>query len=163
MRKILSLLFIPLFCLSSLSAQTFTGKLNPVPEQITNLKSQAPDTLKLLAVMVQFEADRDASTFGNGKFGSIYTREYGNTILDPLPHDKNYFEAHLEFVKNYFRKVSKGNLIIDYTVLPDTFSVSKVMREYSPPPNSDDFTPMANFASEAWSIARSMYVDFNFS
>ena len=72
------------------------------------------------------------------------------SILDPLPHDKPYFESHLEFVKNYFEKVSNGNLHIAYTLLPDTFSVSKTMRNYSPENNSNDFTPLANFSKEVW-------------
>ncbi len=82
--------------------------------------------------MVNFQIDRDEATFGNGKFGSIYTANYGNSIIDPLPHNKPYFESHLDFVKNYFNKVSKGKLTIEYNILPDTFSVPEVMRNYSP-------------------------------
>ena len=41
--------------------------------------------------MVNFQEDNDASTFGTGKFGSIYTQNYGNKILDPLPHDSAVF------------------------------------------------------------------------
>lgn len=113
--------------------------------------------------MVNFQQDHDGTTFGNGKFGSIYTQDYGTTILDPLPHDKSYFESHLEFVKNYFEKVSNGIQHISYTVLPDTFSVSQTMRSYSPENNSDDFTPLANLSKEVWQKADSMYPGFNFS
>ncbi len=151
-----------LFELGSLSAQSFVGKLNPFP-RAAEYNSMADDTLKILAVMVEFQQDADGTTAGNGKFGSIYTQNYGNTILDPLPHDKNYFETHLEFVKNYFAKVSKGQLVIDYTVLPDTFSVPDRMRNYSPPPGSDNFTPLADFSVEAWGIADSIYSGYNFS
>ncbi len=151
-----------LFELGSISAQSFVGKLNPFP--LTNtMGSAAVDTLKILAVMVEFQQDADGTTAGNGKFGSIYTQNYGNDILDPLPHDQNYFETHLEFVKNYFERVSKGQLVIDYTVLPDTYSVSDRMRNYSPPPGSDDFTPLADFSVEAWGLADQIYTGFNFS
>ena len=78
--------------------------------------------------MISFPEDKDAATFGNGKFGTIYSQDYGMKILVPLPHNKQYFESHLFFVKNYFDKISKGKLNISYTVLPDTFSVSKTMR-----------------------------------
>ncbi|MFO7524299.1 MAG: hypothetical protein R6W68_02490, partial [Ignavibacteriaceae bacterium] len=127
-------IFLLLWCLilGSLSAQNFTGKLNPYPVERTN--SVQSDSVKILAVMVSFEEDRDAATFGTGKFGSIYTQDYGNTILDPLPHDQQYFEDHLEFVRNYYNKVSNGNVYIEYTVLPDTFPVSQTMRNYSPAP-----------------------------
>ena len=66
--------------------------------------------------MGEFQADEDATTEGNGKFGTIYSKNYGNNILDPFPHDKGYFEDHLEFVKNYFAKVSNGKLVVKYTV-----------------------------------------------
>ena len=151
-----------LFELGSLSAQSFVGKLNPFPVA-TESNSALADTLKILAVMVQFQVDADGTTAGNGKFGSIYTENYGTDILDPLPHDQNYFEAHLEFVRNYFTKVSKSELQIQFTVLPDTFSVPDRMRNYSPPPGSDDFTPLANFSVEAWTLADSLYPSFNFS
>jgi hypothetical protein len=161
MQRTLAVVLI-IICLGITNAQTFKVNLNPYPTGRGAI-SEAADTVRILAIMVQFEADRDAATFGNGKFGSIYTQNYGNTIIDPLPHDKPYFEAHLEFVKNYYRKVSGGRLTVEYTVLPDTFSVSKTMRNYSPPPNSDDFTPLADFAKEAWEIADNLYPGFNFS
>ena len=113
--------------------------------------------------MVNFQEDRDGATFGNGKFGSIYTQNYGNTILDPLPHNKAYFESHLEFVKNYFSKVSRGQVHVEYLILPDTFSVSQTMRNYAPEPGSDNFTPTGNFAKEVWTLAASLYQDTNFS
>ncbi len=148
--------------LTNIFSQTFIGKINPYPE-ITSSISSADDTLRIIGVMVNFQEDRDGSTFGNGKFGSIYTQNYGNTILDPLPHDKPYFESHLEFVKNYFNKISGGQLHIEYFILPDTFSVSQTMRNYSPDPNSDNFIRTADFAKEVWTIAANMYPGVAFS
>ena len=87
-----------MFGLGGITAQSFIGKLNPFPEPSS---AGIQDTVKILAVMVSFQTDNDAATFGNGKFGTIYSQDNGNSILDPLPHDKPYFEAHLEFVKNY--------------------------------------------------------------
>ncbi len=56
----------------------------------------------------------------------------------------------LTFVQNYFQKVSNGNTNVQFTILPDTFSVSKTMRNYSPAPGSDDLTPVGEFAKEVW-------------
>ncbi|HSD64028.1 MAG TPA: T9SS type A sorting domain-containing protein [Ignavibacteriaceae bacterium] len=162
MFKIFRSFFLIILCLGSLSAQTFVGKLNPFPSS-EPAKITSGDTLKILAVMVNFMQDRDGTTFGNGKFGSIYTKDYGTSILDPLPHDKTYFVSHLEFVKNYFEKVSGGIVNITFTVLPDTFSVSQTMRNYSPANNSDDFTPIANFSREVWKKADSLNPGFNFA
>lgn len=160
--KYFLLSILVLFELGRLSAQSFVSKLNHYPNT-TERTILADDTLKILAIMVNFQEDADGTTFGNGKFGTIYTQNYGNEILDPLPHDKKYFESHLLFVRNYFSKVSKGNLNIEYTVLPDTFSVSDRMRNYSPPPGSDEFTPLANFSVEAWTKADELHPGFPFS
>ena len=161
MKKILLTLAFSLIALGSLSAQSFIGKLNPYPNQFTSVL--ADDTIKILAVMVNFQEDKDGATFGNGKFGSIYSQSYGNDILDPLPHDKDYFESHLTFVKNYYQKVSSGKTNIEFTILPDTFSVSKTMRNYSPTPGSDDFTPMGNYTKEVWTIAAQNNPSINFA
>ncbi len=160
-KKILLLILLNL-CLGSLSAQTFIGKFysasNSHKEKFSN-----SDTLKILAVMVEFQEDKDAATEGNGKFGTIYSQNYGNAILDPLPHDRNYFEDHLLFVKNYFEKVSNAKLHIQYYVLPNVITVSQRMRNYTPPNNSNDFTNLANFSQEVWHDADSANPGFNFS
>ena len=150
------------FGLGRISAQSFIGNLNPFPSSVERV-TIADDTLRILAIMVSFQEDADGTTFGNGKFGSIYSQNYVNDILDPLPHDKQYFESHLQFAKNYFQKVSKGKLEIEYTVLPDTFSLSDRMRNYSPAPGSNDFTPLGNFSVEAWTKADQLNPGFNFS
>ncbi|MDY0083697.1 MAG: T9SS type A sorting domain-containing protein [Ignavibacteriaceae bacterium] len=160
LKKILTLI-ISVFTLGGVSAQSFIGSLNPYPVQKKNVN--AVDTVKILAVMVNFLEDKDGATFGNGKFGSIYTQNYSSDILDPLPHDKDYFESHLTFVKNYFQKVSNGKVHVSFTILPDTFSVSKTMRNYAPPPGSGDLTTIGSFAQEVWNIADQIYPSFGFS
>ena len=159
MKIIIYFILLSLLTLGSLSAQIYNVNINPYPP--TNVLFT--DTVRILSVMVSFQEDKDASTFGNGKFGSMYSRDYGNSILDPLPHDRKYFENHLEFVKNYFKKVSNSKLHIEYYVLPDTFSVSKTMRNYSPPPKSNDIAPLGEFAKEVWALANQLYPDFQFS
>lgn len=158
--QIIKNLLIALFCLGSLSAQNFIGKINPYPEPASE-QITTPPVLKILAVMVDFQEDKDQSTFGNGKFGSMYTKDYGNTILDPLPHDKNYFSAHLTFVKNYFTKASNGNMDVQFHILPDVITVSKTMRNYSP--DGDNFTPLADFTKEVWIMADQSFPGFTFS
>lgn len=162
MRQLYKLFFAVTICLGSISAQSFIGEINPFPSKpIEQILSN--DTIKILAVMVNFADDKDESTFGNGKFGSIYTQNYGNTIIDPLPHDTKYFDSHLQFAQNYFQKVSGGMANISFTILPDTFSVSKTMRNYSPAVNSSDFSLLGSFAEEVWRIADQKNPGFNFS
>lgn len=158
MLNIVSSITLVILLLGSLSAQSFLNGLNPSPEKL-----QSADTIRILAVMADFKVDNDGATFGNGKFGTIYSKDYGTKILDPLPHNKEYFEAHLLFAKNYFTKVSKGKVHIEYTVLPDTVTVSKTMRNYSPPSNSTDFTPVADFSKEVWTRVDQLNPGFNFN
>lgn len=142
------------------SAQT-SFKLNPNPRS-EPLRLAQNDTLKILAVMVEFQQDNDGNTFGNGKFGSMYSKDYGNTILDPLPHNAAYFESHLEFARNYFNKVSSGVFNISYKVFPNIITVSKTIRDYSPPPRTEDFSGLASFAQEVWQLAdQTGQIDFS--
>lgn len=157
MKKIIFSIIL-IICLGSLSAQTFY-KWNGLPAT----HNSSNDTLKILAVMVDFLEDKYDGTIGNGKFGSHYTQAYGDTILDPLPHDSEYFSDHLEFAKNYFKKVSKGKLNIAYKVLPEVVTVSKTMRDYVPSYNSKDFTPLGNFSKEVWELADQKFTNVDFS
>lgn len=163
MKKKYLLVSILLLGLGSLSAQSFIGKLNPNPvNKIERLASI--DTLKILAVLSDFKKDADDATFGDGKFETIYSKEYGASILDPLPHDKKYFESHLKFVQNYFAKVSKGKLNISYTVLDEILTVSKTMRNYTPPLDSaNNHTRLGNYAKEVWTLAEQHYSNLDFS
>ncbi len=162
MKKLISLSLL-LIGLGSLSAQSFVGKLNYYPEKARKF-SASSDTLRILAVMVEFQKYKDPTTSGDGTFGSIYTQAYGDTILDPLPFDQKYFSNHLEFAKNYFQKVSNGKLNIVYTVLPQVITVSDSMRDYSPPPQkSSDLTNLGKFAKEVWQIAGTKFTDVDFS
>lgn len=146
---------------AGLSAQSFVGKISH--DSYLNSKSAVNSgTLRILAVMVEFQEDRYDATTGTGKFGSHYTKVYGDTILDPLPHNANYFSDHLLFAKNYFSKVSKGKLDLTYTVLPEVITVSKTMREYSPEYQSKDFTPLGKLSEEVWRLADQKFPNANF-
>ncbi len=160
MKKVFSIVFF-ILGLGSLSAQSFVKPYNSGFNQ--NRYVQSNDTLKILAVMIDFQEDKYDATIGNGKFGSNYTQAYGDTILDPLPHNANYFSDHLLFAKNYYQKVSRGKLNISYKVLPDVVTVTKTMRNYVPTYQSKDFTPIADFASEVWKLADGKYSNIKFS
>ena len=161
-KKYLFLVFLS-FGLSTIFAQSFLGKLNQNPSREYKTFA-ADDTLKILAVMADFQEDKDDATFGNGKFESIYSEEYGTEILDPLPHDKRYFENHLEFVKNYYEKVSNGNLNISYTILDGIVTVSQTMRNYTPPLDDvNDHTPLGEYAEEVWQLVDQRHPNVDYS
>ncbi|HEX2961387.1 MAG TPA: T9SS type A sorting domain-containing protein [Ignavibacteriales bacterium] len=126
---------------------------------------KSPDSLKILAILVEFQDEKpeDPATVGNGKFGSLYSKEYGNTILDPLPHNVSYFSLHMKFAQNYFKSVSDGRFGVSYTILPNTITASKRMRDYSPAVNSTDMTSLASLAKEVWPLAKSQNPGVDFS
>ncbi len=159
MKKIFAFALI-LAGLGSLSAQSFVKHFPENKQLVKNFNEN--DSLKILAVMVEFQEDRYDATVGNGKFGSVYTQDYGDIIIDPLPHNAQYFEDHLLFAKNYFRKVSNGKVNISYKVLPEVLTVSKYMRDYTPVYNSNDYTPMGNFTKEVWELADKKFTGVQF-
>ncbi len=112
----------------------------------------APDTLRVLAAMVEFVPDDDDRTSGNGTFDMS---EPPARMKDPPPHDAAYFDNHLTFLKNYFRKVSDGNLVLETTLLPDVYRLPGQMRDYSPSKSGTDNGPLARLASESWTVVDS--------
>lgn len=155
---IVSLLFLFSGNTVTLFAQsTFYGSFQDNTNQIVSKNTASNPvggTLQILAIMVEFQPDENRFTSGNGTFGpgSIPYLENPGTNLDALPHNREYFEAHLEFAKNYFRKMSHGNLNIDYHVLPQIFRLPNEMKEYSPVGEDPELNPLAYLAKDAWSL-----------
>lgn len=157
----LSLLFLLVGLSDGLFAQSNAKpSLITPPSSFNQQSSSTPDNLKILGVMVEFEPDTNRFTSGNGTFnpGSIPYLESPGTNIDPLPHDQKYFEAHLQFVKNYFETVSNDQISIEYQVLPDVYSLPNKMADYSPIGENPDLSEMAAFITDVWSaVGRSQF------
>jgi hypothetical protein len=121
------------------------------------------DTVRILAIMVEFQTDADDQTTGNGKFQSISTAAT-DILIDPPPHDSLYFKNKIQFVENYFHKVSNGKLTVTGAVYGDSrrITLSKQMKSYSPPTNTNDNSNLADLARESWQIADSLYPEIDF-
>lgn len=76
------------------------------------------DTLRVVLIRVSFQTDRDnaLSTLATG--GGFDLTPNGAQVVDPTPHDKGYFNSHMEALANYYRFQSCGRLEIVWTVLP---------------------------------------------
>jgi len=118
-----------------------------------------PDTVSVLAVMVQFQIDNDSRTSGNGQFDVSAPTE---PIIDAPPRNKSYFEDHLTFLANYFRKVSKGMLFIRSKTLDSVFTLPAPMASYSPPKGGPD-SAVANLARDTWLLVNSSGLVSDFS
>lgn len=113
---------------------------------------EAPDSITVVAVRVSFQADENRLTSGDGTFGenSLPYLENNNITIDPLPHDRSYFEAHLEFAKNYFAKASDDQLTVEYRVLPDIYQLDNPMEVYSPTGETFSNEQLAYLARDTW-------------
>ncbi len=101
--------------------------------------------------MVEFEPEENRFTSGDGTFQLDYL-DRDDIVIDPLPHNREYFESHLEFARNYFERVSNGNLEVEYEVLPEVVRVDGVMADYAPIGEDDDENfKLAELARDAWS------------
>ncbi len=114
-----------------------------------------PDTLYVYAVRVQFRPDTDPNTTGNGTFD--LSNSYPDSV-DAPPHDSLYFLYHLEFLKNYYYKASKGNLIIIYRMLTVTRYLPNFMSSYSPVGN-EGLQKLGALFNDTWRSVDSV-VDF---
>ncbi len=124
------------------------------------LKSVAsPETVHVLAVRIEFAEDNDTRTTGNGKFDLSAP----DLIIDSPPHNKSYFEDHLTFLENYWRKASGGKLVVKWKLFDDSYSLPKQMQNYSPPKNSKTFSEAGNLVHDAWRMVDSLNPNFPFS
>ena len=104
------------------------------------------DTIHIIAIRVEFQPDTSTLTTGNGRFGmkgssksDVKERNFYDTAykFDKLPHDSTYFDNQLTALRNYYGKVSGGNLALDFSIYPgggadEGYKVSKKMTDYSP-------------------------------
>jgi M6 family metalloprotease-like protein len=80
-----------------------------------------PDILKVLLVRVSFETNRNdhlTTIPEDGDFMLEAPAEPGPLDIDPPPHNRAYFQAHLRGLSEYYKFQSGGRLIIEGDVLP---------------------------------------------
>lgn len=120
---------------------------------IKTLKGKAvePETIYVAAIRVQFLPDTTPLTTGDGRMDLEGSGDICDTIIrgsdtsfvrslyyDP-PHDFIYFNRLMEYVRNYYWKVSYHKLWIEWRVLPDTtdsvYTLPHKMTYYGDPSN----------------------------
>lgn len=152
------MLFLFTLCsVPSIAQSTVLKRTHPLSLN-TQISRTAPavGTLDVVAIMVEFQPDTNRLTSGTGIFGEngmeglpYLTREE-KTFIDPLPHNQSYFEAHLEFAKNYFLKSSDNQLAINYQVLPQVYQLDRVMADYSPIGETFTLEKIALLMNDVW-------------
>ncbi len=97
--------------------------------------SNVPDTLRICAIRVEFKADNNPLTTGNGRFMTD-TVTTDSHAIDPAPHNRLYFEDQIRAAASYYENVSGNRLTVRGTVYPasDTgaYKLDKTMGDYNP-------------------------------
>lgn len=82
------------------------------------LRRPAAPEYDVVALRVEFQPDTTRFSTGDGTFaGDLY--EGLAPLIDPLPHDAAYFEAHLAFLEDYVARVSDGQTVVRTHLIPD--------------------------------------------
>ncbi len=87
------------------------------------LSSANPVVIRVLAIRVNFkrEVTDDPQTTGDGTFDlrtkAVFEAEEKH-LIDPAPHNRNYFEKHMEALAAYYKVVSNGRLEVTFDVYP---------------------------------------------
>ncbi len=128
-------------------------------------KSGSADTVRVLAIRVEFQPDNTPRTTGDGTF-DLRPYEQSPHPFDPLPHNKAYFESHMRALRNYYLAVSDSQVFIDFEVFPegqnDAYRLPDSMSYYGPAGwmAGDMADRMQQLFKDAWELAISAG-DFN--
>ncbi len=79
------------------------------------------DTLKVLIVRIGFETNRNPSlttVHPSGHFNYVPPSNMDDLLIDPPPHNRDFYESHLLGLSEYYQYQSGGKLFIEGTVLP---------------------------------------------
>jgi len=147
---IISVLLLP----ASSPGQILSHPLRPSGDDAFSVRRPLrtfPDTVHVLAAMVQFREDDDPLTTGDGRFDLSAPTD---GVLDAPPHDRQYFEDHLTFLQNYYRKSSKGRVVVLFSLIDFQYTLPDLMARYSPPKDGT-FKEVADLAVDTWRMVDS--------
>ncbi len=110
------------------SLRLFQDFLDPQPRE-------GRDERNVLVLKVEFVEDDLPCTSGDGKMDLTGFGEPDDGLYYDPPHSGVYFDRQMEFLANYYRVNSFGNLTVNYTVKPDhnleSYQLPHEMRYYS--------------------------------
>jgi len=124
--EILKKSFIIIIFLSALFSNN-----NHLFYRYSNAPMDRGDLKGLIGVMVDFKEDDNPLTSGDGKFlneldvGFIDDSDIprcSKQILDPPPHDANYFLSQLKAVKNYYYSISNGTIDLEIDMIDSVYT-----------------------------------------
>ena len=149
------------------SQQNLLGLDRPGPHRLPRPKplgtNTAPQTLRILAIRVDFLPDTTKQTTGSGQFDyrtpEAFEQQEGH-FIDQSPHDRLYFERHLAAMRTYYQVASFDQLDLSWAVFPSglttAYTLPHEMAFYSP--DVDFFDPLkverlVTFVQDAFHVA----------
>jgi hypothetical protein len=155
------LLFVCSLSFAQKKPLLFRAVSKPIHQDYVHSKILIPrDSVRILAIMVEFQKDADEKTTGDGTFQQQGSPEQ----IDPPPHDSTYFKNKLRFIENYYRQVSNGILTVKSDLCSQYIvTLSNHMSDYAPPTNLDDKSKLVEFIKESWQKADTLYPGIDFA
>ena len=101
-----------------------------VPQAYAQIVEPAQPNYHVVALRVEFAPDTSRFTTGDGTFSGLSFPL--DSKVDPLPHDANYFQAHLDFLQHYVETASIGRTKISTVLIPEVVQLPNPMASYSP-------------------------------
>ncbi|MCK4350695.1 MAG: hypothetical protein KAX13_07545, partial [Candidatus Krumholzibacteria bacterium] len=94
---------------------------------------------------VSFKNDREPSLSSISTRGNFDLTVNGSQIVDPTPHNKDYFNSHMTGLRNYFYYQSCGRLEIVWDIIPEGLDESYKLSDIA------DYGPGT---TEVWTVER---------
>ena len=120
------------------------------------LRKPAAPEYDVVALRVEFQPDTTRFSTGDGTFAGDPYQGIA-PLVDPLPHDAAYFEAHLAFLEDYVGRVSDGKTVVRTHLIPEVVRLPRPMGAYAPVgPDADsdaERAKLARMVHEAWTLA----------
>ena len=123
----------------------------------------------IIGIMVDFEYEEinDPNTTGNGQFlneidPDLIASRCDGFLVDPPPHNAEYFRDQIQAVKNYFNSnINQEEDIFDFYVLDEVLHLSKPMRDYSVSDNTigDLFSESIDLAYNEGNLSNQEWYD----
>ncbi len=141
------------------SERNLLGLSRPAPWALPRPERDAKtDSLRVLVIRVEFQPDSVSRTTGDGTF-DLSPRTDAPHPFDPPPHNKAYFNSHMEALRRYYLAVSDSQLYIEWEIYPENETLA-----YRLPDSmgyygelgwmSDDILDrMQQFFKDAWELA----------
>lgn len=103
------------------------------------------DTIRVVLIRISFETDRETELSSIYTGGDFDLTPDGSGCIDPIPHNRSYFDSHMKGLRNYVFFQSCGRVEIGWDVYPSDENSSYKLSDIA------DYGP--GYAG-AWTIER---------